>query len=292
MSCSTVHTLAELDTMLTENAQRHRKFSHFSTSSLQFGFKAGCSTTLCTGVVKNVVSHYIHRRSAVMWCFLDASKAIDLVNQHIRTMVNVTWNHMRGVLCTDKKLKNLAHTGSKSNNTIILTAWWILITLWYGYESTITKTLGHMSVPHNWSEKTSKRLSNSRRSKLKCSKYTPMTITLLRFELRESLKHFISREKNIIQMTSFNWGLRSKDILSWKKSGCLTISSICTITWGDMATPCQHTNAYMYTHIHSLSLFFLKHFNCSLLSIKQYIPLSTSKVTTTFTCRMSKLYTL
>ena len=87
MSCSTVHTLAELDTMMTENAQRHRKFSH---CSLQFGFKAGCYTTLCTGVVKNVVSHYIHRGSAVMWCFLDASKAFDLVNQHSRTMVNVT----------------------------------------------------------------------------------------------------------------------------------------------------------------------------------------------------------
>ena len=58
--------------------------SHFYTSSLiQFGFKAGCSTTLCTGVVKNVVSRYIHCGSAVMGCFLDASKAFDLVNHGI-----------------------------------------------------------------------------------------------------------------------------------------------------------------------------------------------------------------
>ena len=31
----------------------------FTTSQLQFGFKPGYSTTLCTGMVKNVVSRYI-----------------------------------------------------------------------------------------------------------------------------------------------------------------------------------------------------------------------------------------
>ena len=54
--------------------------SSFCTSSLQFGFKPGYSTTLCTGVVKNVVSRYIHRGSSVLGCFLDASKAFDLVD--------------------------------------------------------------------------------------------------------------------------------------------------------------------------------------------------------------------
>ena len=54
--------------------------SYFCTSSLQFGFKPGYSTTLCTGVVKNVVSRYIHRGSSVLGCFLDASKAFDLVD--------------------------------------------------------------------------------------------------------------------------------------------------------------------------------------------------------------------
>ena len=43
--------------------------SHFYTSSLQFSYKAGCSIALCTGVVKNVVSRYIHCGSAVMGCF-------------------------------------------------------------------------------------------------------------------------------------------------------------------------------------------------------------------------------
>ena len=54
--------------------------SHFSTSELQFGFKPGFSTTLCTGVLKNVVSHYMFEDTPIYACFLDASKAFDLVN--------------------------------------------------------------------------------------------------------------------------------------------------------------------------------------------------------------------
>ena len=55
------------------------KFAAFvSSSPLQFGFKAGSSTTLCTGMVKNVVSRYINNGSCVLGCFLDASKAFDM----------------------------------------------------------------------------------------------------------------------------------------------------------------------------------------------------------------------
>ena len=60
------------------------RYSEFLGSShLQFGFKPHSSTTLCTGVVKNVVSHYIHSGSSVYGCFLDASKAFDLVDHNI-----------------------------------------------------------------------------------------------------------------------------------------------------------------------------------------------------------------
>ena len=60
------------------------KYSSFlCTSHLQFGFKPGSSTTLCTGVLKNVVARYIHRGSSVLGCFLDASKAFDLVNHGV-----------------------------------------------------------------------------------------------------------------------------------------------------------------------------------------------------------------
>ena len=33
--------------------------SAFFTSPLQFGFKKGYSTTLCSGLIKNVISHYV-----------------------------------------------------------------------------------------------------------------------------------------------------------------------------------------------------------------------------------------
>ena len=35
--------------------------SAFFTSHLQFGFKKGYSTTLCSGLIKNVVSRYVYR---------------------------------------------------------------------------------------------------------------------------------------------------------------------------------------------------------------------------------------
>ena len=60
------------------------KFSSFLyTSPLQFGFKSGSSTTMCTGVVKNIVSRYIYNGSTVHGCFLDASKAFDLVDHSL-----------------------------------------------------------------------------------------------------------------------------------------------------------------------------------------------------------------
>ena len=60
------------------------KYSSFlDTHSLQFGFKSGVSTTMCTGLIKNVVAQYTHRGTNVFGCFLDASKAFDLVDHGI-----------------------------------------------------------------------------------------------------------------------------------------------------------------------------------------------------------------
>ena len=57
--------------------------NHFTTSDLQFGFKKGMSTALCTGFIKNVVSKFVHDGSSVFGCFLDVSKAFDRVNHDI-----------------------------------------------------------------------------------------------------------------------------------------------------------------------------------------------------------------
>ena len=56
------------------------KYSKFFVSNcLQFGFKGGSSTTTCTALVKSVVAKYIHSGSHVYGCFLDASKAFDMI---------------------------------------------------------------------------------------------------------------------------------------------------------------------------------------------------------------------
>ena len=54
-----------------------------SSSHLQFGFKRGFSTSLCTATIKNIVTNYLHRDSSVLGCFLDGSKAFDLVDHGI-----------------------------------------------------------------------------------------------------------------------------------------------------------------------------------------------------------------
>ena len=53
------------------------------SSHLQFGFKPQSSTTLCTALMKTVVSHYINNGSRVLGCFLDASKAFNRVDHSL-----------------------------------------------------------------------------------------------------------------------------------------------------------------------------------------------------------------
>ena len=50
------------------------------SSHLQFGFKPGLSTTMCTGVLKAVISRYLVGGSCVYSCLVDASKAFDTVD--------------------------------------------------------------------------------------------------------------------------------------------------------------------------------------------------------------------
>ena len=50
---------------------------------LQFGFKEGFSSDLCTGLLKNIIACYTINESVVYGCFLDASKAFDRVNHSV-----------------------------------------------------------------------------------------------------------------------------------------------------------------------------------------------------------------
>ena len=47
------------------------------TDTMQFGFKAGVSTTQCTWLVNEVTTHFMRRGTAVTACLLDCSKAFD-----------------------------------------------------------------------------------------------------------------------------------------------------------------------------------------------------------------------
>ena len=47
------------------------------TDSMQFGFKAGVSTTQCTWLVSEVSNYFMRRGTAVSACLLDCSKAFD-----------------------------------------------------------------------------------------------------------------------------------------------------------------------------------------------------------------------
>ena len=57
--------------------------SSLMTCRLQFEFRQGLSATITTGLIKNVTTRYLHRGSNVFGCFLDASKAFELVDHGI-----------------------------------------------------------------------------------------------------------------------------------------------------------------------------------------------------------------
>ena len=85
-SCSQNYRAIALASILSKTLEHlilTRYESFFNTSCLQFGFKPGLSTSMCTGALKSIVSRYINRGSAVFGCLLDASKAFDLVNHEV-----------------------------------------------------------------------------------------------------------------------------------------------------------------------------------------------------------------
>ena len=52
----------------------------FDTSDLQFAFKQGMSTTMCTYLANEALSYYVNNDTTVYTLLLDASKAFDRVN--------------------------------------------------------------------------------------------------------------------------------------------------------------------------------------------------------------------
>jgi len=62
---------------LTELVLMAKSRDQIGTSELQFAYKKGHSTAMCTLMLKEIVTHYFNRGSDVYACFIDASKAFD-----------------------------------------------------------------------------------------------------------------------------------------------------------------------------------------------------------------------
>ena len=61
--------------------------NYLNTSDMQFGYKKGHSTTMCTLIYKEIINQYINNGSDVYSCLLDASKAFDRV--HYRKLFRI-----------------------------------------------------------------------------------------------------------------------------------------------------------------------------------------------------------
>ncbi len=57
-----------------------KESDNLCSSNLQFRFKPGASTSLCTRMVQETISYYVNNGSNVYGLMLDASKAFDYVN--------------------------------------------------------------------------------------------------------------------------------------------------------------------------------------------------------------------
>ena len=65
-----------------------RYSDYLDLCELQFGFKRNYSTTMCSMVMKETISHYINANSTVHCVFLDATKAFDRIEycKHFRLL--------------------------------------------------------------------------------------------------------------------------------------------------------------------------------------------------------------
>jgi hypothetical protein len=73
-------TLSSIFGKLLDFIVLNKEERQLCTSELQFSFKKGAGTTLCTSMIQETVSYYVHNGTNVYGLLLDASKALDRVN--------------------------------------------------------------------------------------------------------------------------------------------------------------------------------------------------------------------
>ncbi len=76
--------------MLLDFIVLNKEEHQLNTSDLQLCFKKGSSISLCTSMVQETISYYVHNGINVYGLLLDASKAFDQVNycKPFRILIN------------------------------------------------------------------------------------------------------------------------------------------------------------------------------------------------------------
>ena len=73
-------TISSLFGKILDNLILEKEASNLMTNDLQFSFKPGLSTTMCSTMVRDTISYFVHKNSTVYGLVLDATKAFDRLN--------------------------------------------------------------------------------------------------------------------------------------------------------------------------------------------------------------------
>ena len=73
-------TISSLFGKLLDRIIINREKSNLFTNDLQFSYKSGSSTTMCTTMIRETISYFNHKGSNVYGLVLDATKAFDRIN--------------------------------------------------------------------------------------------------------------------------------------------------------------------------------------------------------------------
>ena len=73
-------TISSLLGKILDNIILNMESTKLCTNDLQFSFKANCSTTMCTTMIRETISYFVNKDSNVYGLVLDATKAFDRIN--------------------------------------------------------------------------------------------------------------------------------------------------------------------------------------------------------------------
>ena len=73
-------TISSLFGKILDNLILVKEAANLTTNELQFSFKPGSSTTMCSTMVRETISYFVHKNTNVYGLVLDATKAFDRLN--------------------------------------------------------------------------------------------------------------------------------------------------------------------------------------------------------------------